>query len=137
MRTKASLTVGSVLSLGSLRGAELVAGRGGLDRVVAGVNIIEVPDVARWLHGQEFLLSSMYLWRDRPDELCRLLEKLDGLGVSALGHKPSEHFPSLPTEVLETADRLGFPIVQLPAIWRTATSSRASTCCGSGSTGPA
>ena len=114
MRQKANLTVGSVLSLGALRGAELLVGQRGLDRRVAGVNIIEVPDVARWLHGQEFLLTSAYLWRDRPGDLCRLLVKLDELGVAALGHKPSQHLARLPDDVLEVADQLGFPIVQLP-----------------------
>lgn len=44
-------TVRDVLGLKVMAGSQILAGQDGLDRVVSGVNIIEVPDVHRWLKG--------------------------------------------------------------------------------------
>ena len=114
MRRRVNLNVASVLALEALRGAAVLAGRRGLDRRVGGVNIIEVPDVARWLNGREFLLTSAYLWRDELGVMRDLLAELEALGVAALAYKPSVHVPQLPDSVLTYADELAFPIVELP-----------------------
>lgn len=39
------ISVRSVLEMEVLQGAKLIAGRGGLDRVVTSMNVMEVPDI--------------------------------------------------------------------------------------------
>lgn len=109
-----ALTVRDVLALPALRDAEVAAGHAGLDRVVTGVNIIEVPDVWQWLEGGEFLLSAAYAWRDTPDELVHLLIKLDQSGISGVGFKLGHYLKALTEDLLATADALALPVVVLP-----------------------
>lgn len=94
----------SLLSLDELRGAKVLAGSDGLGRIVSGVNIIEVPDVARWLAGGEFLLSSGYPFRQDGDSLAELLGELQAVGVAALGYKPGGWLDELPDVALAAAN---------------------------------
>lgn len=104
----------SLLSLDELRGARVLAGGGGLGRIVTGVNITEVPDVAKWLAGGEFLLSSGYPFRRDGESLARLLRELHDVGVSALGYKPGGWLTELPDSALSAANDFDLPIVLLP-----------------------
>jgi len=51
-----SLTMRQLLKTPELSGMELICGSSGLDRVISSVNVMEAPDIARWLHGGELLL---------------------------------------------------------------------------------
>ncbi len=42
-----SVTAADVMALPSLRGAEILAGRGGLDRVVASISVLEYADPSK------------------------------------------------------------------------------------------
>ena len=52
-----SLTVRELLTSQELAETELIAGADGLDRPVRSVNVMEAPDIARWLRGGELLLA--------------------------------------------------------------------------------
>lgn len=108
------LTVRDLLGLKAMVGAEVLAGISGLDRQVTGANIVEVPDVYRWLGGGEILFTAGYAWRDEPQGLVEVLEKLDRIGVSALGVKLGRYLKNVPEEVVETADEMGFPLIRIP-----------------------
>ncbi len=108
------LTVGDILSIVALPRSELLAGGLGLDRTVSGVNIIEVPDVGRWLRGGEFLLTAGYAWHNDPGYLPRLIAELNRVGASGMGIKFGPYLRALRPEDLRTADDLRFPIVRLP-----------------------
>lgn len=111
-RTK--LTVSSVLSMEVMKGAEILAGRTGVSNEVCGVNIIEVPEVTRWLQGGELLLSSGYPFRERLNEFPAVIRAFSEIGVAALGYKPGGWLDGLPQVSLELADELALPILQLP-----------------------
>jgi PucR family transcriptional regulator, purine catabolism regulatory protein len=108
------MKVREVMSLHPMKGARVLAGKAGLGREVRGVNIIEVPDVRRWLRGGEFLFSAGFAWRDDPQELGDVLCELDEAHVSAIGLKLGSYLPRVPKQVLATADRLGFPLIRIP-----------------------
>lgn len=107
-------TVRAVLELEALRGAEVVGGVGGLDREVTGANIVEVPEVSRWLKGGEFLLTAGYAWRDEPQGLVTILEDLDRCGISALAIKPGRYLSEIPDALSSKADELGLPLIEIP-----------------------
>jgi purine catabolism regulator len=52
------VTVRELFTLPSFAGAELLAGRGGLDQRVTGVNVMEVPDILPWVKPRELLLTT-------------------------------------------------------------------------------
>jgi purine catabolism regulator len=108
------VAVGEVLGVSTLAGARLIAGEGGLDRIVQRLNVMEVPDILAWVKPHELLLTTGYPLRNTPQSLARLVADLDGQGLAALAIKLGRYLDELPEEMVEQADRLGFPLILLP-----------------------
>ncbi|MBG0830890.1 PucR family transcriptional regulator ligand-binding domain-containing protein [Planomonospora sp. ID67723] len=108
------VSVGEVLGASTLAGARLIAGERGLDRIVQRLNVMEVPDILAWVKPHELLLTTGYPLRNTPQSLDRLVTDLDERGLAALAIKLGRYLDELPDEMVEQADRLGFPLIQLP-----------------------
>ena len=52
------IPVSDLLKLPAFANAQVVAGHGGLDRVVSCANIMEVPDIEPWVKPHELLLTT-------------------------------------------------------------------------------
>ncbi|MBD3144800.1 PucR family transcriptional regulator [Microbispora bryophytorum] len=108
------VSVGEVLGVSTLADARLIAGRAGLDRIVQRLNVMEVPDILAWVKPHELLLTTGYPLRNTPQSLDRLVADLDERGLAALAIKLGRYLDELPGEMVEQADRLGFPLILLP-----------------------
>ncbi|WP_341924894.1 PucR family transcriptional regulator ligand-binding domain-containing protein [Nocardioides psychrotolerans] len=104
--------------LEGMRGAIVLAGRRGLDRMVSGVNVMEVPDIVDWVKPQELLVTTGFPLATGDDQgsstLVRLVRDLHGRDVAGLGIKLGRYLDSIDTDVLAVADELDFPIIALP-----------------------
>lgn len=107
------LTVAEVLRLPSMRGARLVGGAAGLDRVVELSNVMEVPDILPWVKPGELLLTTAYPIRDRPEDLEGLLETFDQHGLAAIGLRSGRYLEQIPEAAVKAADALGLPLIHL------------------------
>ena len=112
--TGRGLAVREVLGVSSLTQARLLAGRGGLDRIVERLNVMEVPDVLPWVKPHELLLTTGYPLRDTPAALTGLVGALDDRGLAALAIKLGRYIDELPEPMLAEADRRDFPVILLP-----------------------
>jgi PucR family transcriptional regulator, purine catabolism regulatory protein len=108
------LSVGEVLGVSTLAGARLIGGATGLGRIVQRLNVMEVPDILAWVKPHELLLTTGYPLRNTPQSLGRLVADLDERGLAALGVKLGRYLDDLPAEMIEQADRRGFPLILLP-----------------------
>ena len=99
-----SITVRQALEIGPLKRAKVLAGQG-LDRKITFVNIMEVPDVARWMKGGELLLTAGFALKDEADLRRRLIIELAQKGVAAFGIKPGKYFDEVPADMIQCADR--------------------------------
>lgn len=108
------LSVGEVLGVSTLAGARLIGGRAGLDRIVQRLNVMEVPDILAWVKPHELLLTTGYPLRNTPQSLGNLVADLDERGLAALAIKLGRYLDDLPPEMIEQADRRGFPLILLP-----------------------
>ncbi|MGI5272848.1 PucR family transcriptional regulator [Nonomuraea sp. CA-218870] len=108
------VSVGELLGVSTLAEARLLAGESGLGRVVQRLNVMEVPDILAWVKPHELLLTTGYPLRNTPQSLGRLVTDLDDRGLAALAIKLGRYVDELPPEMVEQADRLGFPLIQLP-----------------------
>ncbi|WP_433224513.1 PucR family transcriptional regulator ligand-binding domain-containing protein [Microtetraspora malaysiensis] len=108
------VSVGEVLGVSTLADARLIAGRSGLNRIVQRLNVMEVPDILAWVKPHELLLTTGYPLRNTPQSLDRLVADLDERGLAALAIKLGRYLDELPGEMVEQADRLGFPLILLP-----------------------
>jgi PucR family transcriptional regulator, purine catabolism regulatory protein len=108
------LAIGELLRLPTLSSAEVLAGRAGLHRVVQRLNVMTVPDILPWVKEDEFLLATGYPLPRSPAELAELVSALDARGLAALGVKLGSYIEALPPAMLRRADRLDFPIIEIP-----------------------
>ncbi len=108
------LRVEEVLRASSLHGAEVVAGGGGLGRLVRRLNVMEVPDILPWVKPDELLLTTGYPLRHDAAGLAALVADLDERGLAALAVKRGRYLEALPEDMLAEADRRGFPVIALP-----------------------
>jgi PucR family transcriptional regulator, purine catabolism regulatory protein len=108
------LRVREVLEAPCLANARVLAGAGGLDRIVQRLNVMEVPDILPWVKPHELLLTTGYPVRDDPEALVRLVAALDDRGLAALAIKLHRYLDELPPGLLEEADRRDFPIIEFP-----------------------
>lgn len=107
--------VQDLLELPSFLDAAVVAGSSGLDRIVGDLSVMEVPDIESYVRPGGFLLTTLYPFSGQPDSLEHLILRLDAAQLSGIGVKLNRYVPDIPPACLEQADRLGFPLVILPA----------------------
>lgn len=105
--------VSDLLKLPALRGAKVVAGCNRLDRKVEYVTVMEVPDIKRWLKGNDFLITSFYSVRKSEEDQCRLIMDLADT-CSCMAVKTGQYVSRISDKVKETADRCGLPILEIP-----------------------
>jgi len=111
------LSVAELLTLPSMVDTTVLAGTAGLERVVRGMNVLEVPDILPWVKPNELLLSTAFaLTRateaDQGRQLMRLIRDLDGRQLSGIAVTLGSH--AVPAEAIELAEELGFPLLRLP-----------------------
>ena len=103
-----------LLQTPSLSNAKVVAGAAGLSRLVARLNVMEVPDIQSWVKPDELLLTTGYPLREHPQTTATLIEDLDALGLAGIAIKVGRYLDGIPLDMLVQADRLAFPIIELP-----------------------
>lgn len=97
-----------------LRKSRIVAGEAGLDRPIQSVNVMEVPEILEWVRPGELLVTTLYPLRDSPGDVENLIPMLAEQGLAGLAVTPSEYFKEIPECMIQAADELGFPIIELP-----------------------
>jgi PucR family transcriptional regulator, purine catabolism regulatory protein len=113
-RALTGVPVADVLALPPLNQARLVAGYAGRGRIIRSVNVMEVPDILDWVKPDELLLTTAYPLREDPVALEQLVPHLVARGLAGIAIKPTRYIESIPTAMIEDADRLEFPIIELP-----------------------
>ncbi|UUZ94930.1 PucR family transcriptional regulator ligand-binding domain-containing protein [Paenibacillus sp. P25] len=108
------ITVEQALTIYPLSEGKLIAGKAGTSRIVKSVNVMDAPDITDWIKDGEMLFTTAYLIKDSIDEAVRLLRKLNQRGSAGLGIKLGRFWSDVPEEILEEADRLDFPLIELP-----------------------
>lgn len=109
------LTVSEALAKLSLSSDCVVAGGSGLDKIIHRVNVLEVPDIVQWLDGGELLLTTGFALKDNPQLQSQLLCELANKGIAALAIKSGRYLTPIPQPMLDLADELGLPLLELPA----------------------
>lgn len=107
-------TLKDLLKLPALRPLKVLAGEAGLNHEVSYVTVMEVPDIERWMNGNDFILTSLYALKDDCASQIGLIEKLAKLDCAALAVKPSSWICSIDGEMLKEANKWGLPLLEIP-----------------------
>jgi purine catabolism regulator len=106
--------VSELLTLPLLGRARLVAGRAGIDREVSWSGVVDIPDPHQWLQPGQLLLSTGYAWpRDEAGQR-RFVRSLEERGLAALALAVPQFFSEVPPAVVEEADAVGLPVLEVP-----------------------
>lgn len=108
------LTVNEALGIYPLSEAKLVAGAQGGARIIKSVNVMDAPDIAEWIKSGELLFTTAFVMKDSEDEAVMLLRKLHERGCAGLGIKLGRFWEHIPNQIVEEANHLGLPLIELP-----------------------
>lgn len=104
-----------LVQLPALSELKVVAGLDGLDNTVTNVNIMEVPDISDWVGDGQLVLTTLYPIKDDSSALHELLPMLHSRGASGLVIKLRRYVDEFPPYMIEQANRLCFPLIEMPA----------------------
>jgi purine catabolism regulator len=103
------LTVEEILTLPDLPKLELVAGNSGIKNVVSNVSVYEVPDAYKWLHGNEFVITTfLSVNSNRYEEVFSELANRKIAGVVLC--YPELYYQEVPKKIVHLADKFNIPL---------------------------
>lgn len=109
-----NITVKDMLEISDLNECEILAGETGLRRLISNISIIDAPDYYNWVKGEEFFLTSAYIFRNNMDEFEKAIIEMNRRGSSGLGIKLGRYFDTLPAIIKNLADQLEIPVISIP-----------------------
>jgi len=114
-----SIMVSDCLKLPALREAKVVAGHGGLNKIVSAVSVLEYADTSLLVDGlflgNELIISALVSIKDDVEEQCRLIRRLNEVGeVGLILYYVGIFVLYLDRRLLQIADELDFPIICMP-----------------------
>ena len=92
---------------------KLIAGSGGVDKLVEWVHIVEDKEVADFLHGFEFVFTAGYLNKDK-DWLLNFIKVLNQSNVSALAVNIGPYIDKIDSEVIKYCNEENFALYTIP-----------------------
>ena len=98
--------VSDVLKLSVMRGVRVVAGEEGLFRKVEHVTVMEVPEIKRWLKGNDFLITSFYSVRKSEEDQRALIRDLADT-CCCIAVKTGQYVKTVAESVKRAADEVG------------------------------
>ena len=108
------LTIRDTMQLFQNKSVHLAAGSKGVDHNVLSANIMDAPDILNWVKAGDLILTTAYIIKDNPDLQERIIRELAAAGAAGLGIKTKRFLPNIPDIILQTADELNFPVLDLP-----------------------
>lgn len=97
-------------------GTKLLAGSGGLNRLVDWIHIVEDKDVSSFLHGQEIVFTAGILCSSE-EWLLAFTEELYRFNASAFVINCGPYIPEVPDQIIRFCDDNKFPLYTIP--WKT------------------
>lgn len=114
MSRQNGISVEEMLQLEVMAKCSLLAGSKGTRNTISRVNILADPDIFDWVQDGEFLLTTAYFFKkDDIESQKDLIREAYNKKLAGIGIKVSPYLDSLPKEVLEYAEDIGFPIIDI------------------------
>lgn len=107
------IAVRNAMQVGGLTRCRVVAGEIGLDREIDYITVMEVPDVIRWMKGNDLLLTSLFPIKDDHQAIRSLVQELSDIGSAALAIKTHRFIKEIPDIILTEGNRLNLPIIEI------------------------
>ncbi|MGG5341415.1 PucR family transcriptional regulator [Enterococcus sp. AZ192] len=86
-----------------------------INTIVESIEISETPDVANFIPKRIFLLTTAMVYKDNQQALISLIDSLKEQEAAGIGIKVGRFIETIDPEVVAYADKIKFPIVQVPS----------------------
>lgn len=106
--------VGWLLQQHEIEGMKLIAGEKGLQKVMEKVNLLDNPDMIRWIKDGEFLITAGYILNEDQQLQQTFISELEKHHCVGLGIKLKRYMDKVPQVMLEQAEEYSLPIIELP-----------------------
>ena len=106
--------VGWLLQQHQIEGMKLIAGEKGLSNVIEKVNLLDNPDMIRWIKNGEFLITAGYILNEDRELQQSFISELSKHHCVGLGIKLKRYMDKVPQIMLEQAEEYDLPIIELP-----------------------
>jgi len=103
-----------IMNLQTLEKTEVVAGSGGLNRMVRWVHFIDLPDVLPWVQGGELLIITGIGLQGGLTGLVPLVKGVIEKKLAGMIINLGPYIKSVPLEVIAIAEAANFPLLTLP-----------------------
>lgn len=114
MSRQNGISVEEMMSLETLGDSKLIAGFRGIRNTVSRVNIMADPDILDWVQEGEFLLTTAYYFeKDNVEAQKQLIRECSHKKLAGIGIKVLPYLDSLSQEVLDVADELSLPLIDI------------------------
>lgn len=97
-----------------LNNLKCVAGKENLNAPILSVNILDNPDVIRWIKKDELVLTTGYLLKDDAEAQINIIRELKETGCCALGIKIKRFFQTIPEIMIKEAEKVGLTLIEIP-----------------------
>lgn len=114
MSRQNGISVEDMMGLEVMGDSKLIAGFKGIRNTISRVNIMADPDIMDWVQEGEFLLTTAYFFeKDNVEAQKKLIKECSKRHLAGIGIKVSPYLDSLSKEVLDLADELSFPLIDV------------------------
>lgn len=113
-RGRLGVSCRDMLLMPQMEGAVLLAGSSGIRRRVSRVRMIEGSETCNAVEPGDLLLGSSLDWSSHTEDFVEQIARLHSKGAVGLALQAQGSLTAHPARVWELADRLGFPLIELP-----------------------
>ncbi len=114
MSRQNGISIEDMLNLDIMSNCKLIAGARGVRNTISRVNIMADPDILEWMAEGEFLLTTAYFFKkDNIEDQKQLIRTCANKKLAGIGIKVSPYLKNLSPEVIELANYLNFPLVDI------------------------
>jgi len=107
-------TVKDIIKLNGFERTRVVAGEKGMQNIVGGATLMEVPDILPYLENNTLLLTTLFPISGDQEKLDNFIPQLHERGIAGICIKPMRYIDRISNKMIEQANRLDFPIIELP-----------------------
>ncbi|HLR21589.1 MAG TPA: PucR family transcriptional regulator ligand-binding domain-containing protein [Tissierellaceae bacterium] len=108
------ITIKDILDNEKFSDLKLMNSQADLNRRISTIESTETPDIASYLTPHAFLITTGMVYKDNQKDLINLIRQLNNLPCAGLGIKLGRFLDKLDVEVIEIANELNFPLIQIP-----------------------
>lgn len=108
------VTIDDILKMDCMKHSKIVAGHNGASNIITQVNVMADPDVLNWVDKGELLLTTAYSFKaGSVEEQINFIKACSENHLAGIGIKIYPYLNSLPEQVIDIANKLNFPIIDL------------------------